>query len=219
MRTHAALITAAVLGLACPRPTRPPTEPTRPAVVLPPRSDTPRYAIATADPDEIALLTQQLKLRRVVAGPGIVTFEADQAQLGRLRELGYEVTQADPEAVDYRILRVRRRGTEESLRAEGITVISREPAYWIVSGSLGQLRRLVAAGYQLEAIAPDEPRPRLIRVDVSSALDVQRVANFQVDIFSVADSAGRGRFTIHGAALDMQIDRLRAAGFTVILLP
>ena len=75
----------------------------------------------------------------------------------------------------------------------------------------------MAAGYVLQPIAPDEPRPRLIRIVVTSQDDVQRVANYQVDIFTVADSAGR--FTINGAALDMQIDRLRAAGFTVVQLP
>jgi|SRR6266850_2610298 len=189
----------------------------RPAIALQPPSKQPLYVIATDDPDEIALLTQQLKLTNVTATPGAVYFEADAGQLGRLRELGYQVTQADPEAVDYRIVRVGRRGTEEELRGQGIIIISREKTYWIVSGKLGQLRRLVAAGYLLQPIAPDEPRPRVIRIVVTSQDDVQRVANYQVDIFTVADSAGR--FTIDGAALDMQIDRLRAAGFTVVVLP
>lgn len=211
------LAVAACRGPREPEP-RPPGPEPGPEVVLPAPSTEPRYAIATDDPDEIALLTQQLKLTRVTISAGVMYFDANEGQLGRLRELGYQVTQADPEAVGYRIVRVRRRGTEEELRTQGVTIISREQAYWIISGSLAQLRRLVSAGYRLEQIAPDEPRPRLIRIDVSSQLDVQRVANFQVDIFSVADSAGR-RFTIRGAALDMQIDRLRAAGFTVVVLP
>ena len=189
-----------------------------PPVVLPPPSKQPLYTIATEDPDEIALLRQQLKLTGVTATPGAIYFEADQGQLGRLKELGYQVAQADPEAVDYRIVRVQRRGTEEELRAQGITIIAREKAYWVVSGKLGQLRRLVAAGYVLQPIATDEPRLRQIRIVVSSNDDVQRVANYQVDIFGVADTTGR-RFVIRGAALDMQIDRLREAGFTVEILP
>jgi hypothetical protein len=95
--------------------------------------------------------------------------------------------------------------------------VAREQSYWIVSGTLAQLRRLVAAGYNLEPLRPDEPRPRLIRIVVPSSTDVQRVANLDVDIFSVADTAGR--YTILGAALDMQIDRLQQAGFTVERLP
>jgi hypothetical protein len=203
--------------VACHRRAEQPRPETGPTVTLPPPSTAPRYSITTDDPDEIALLTERLKLTHARASRGALYFDANAAQLARLRELGYQVAQADPEAVDYRVLRVRRRGTEEDLRAQGITVIAREQTYWVVSGSLGQLRRLVAQGYRLEPIAPDEPRPRLIRVVVTSQDDVQRVANYQVDIFTVADSSGR--FTINGAALDMQIDRLRAAGFTVVVLP
>jgi hypothetical protein len=221
MSKLAVVLIAGVAVLACRGPQIPPppstTPETLPAIVLPEPSKTPRYSITTNDPDEIALLTQQLKLTGVTATPGAVYFEADAGQLGRLRELGYQVTQADAEAVDYRIVRVRRRGTEEELRAQGITIISREKTYWIISAKLGQLRRLVADGYLLQPIAPDEPRPRLVRIVVTSQDDVQRVANYQIDIFTVADSAGR--FTIDGAALDMQIDRLRAAGFTVVQLP
>jgi len=219
MSKLAVVVIAGATVLACHRPAQqiPTTPETLPAVVLPAPSTTPRYAIATDDPDEIALLTQQLKLTHVTATRGTIYFEADAGQLSRLRELGYQITQADPEAVDFRVLRVRRRGTEEELREQGITIIAREKTYWVVSGKLGQLRRLVAAGYVLQPIAPDEPRPRLIRIVVASQDDVQRVANYQVDIFTVADSAGR--FTINGAALDMQIDRLRAAGFTVVQLP
>jgi len=221
MSKLAVVVIAGLAVLACRGPQIPPppstTPETLPAVVLPEPSRTPRYSIATADPDEIALLTQQLKLTGVTATPGAIYFEADAGQLSRVKELGYQVTQVDPEVVDYRIVRVRRRGSEEELRAQGITIIAREKTYWIVSGKLGQLRRLVADGYLLQPIAPDEPRPRLVRIVVTSQDDVQRVANYQIDIFTVADSAGR--FTINGAALDMQIDRLRAAGFTVVQHP
>lgn len=212
-----ALGTTLLSVAACPRPSQPTPE-TTPGVVLPPPSTTPRYAIAIDDPDEIALLTQQLKLGRVTATRGAVHFDADAAQLGRLRELGYDVTQIDTEAADYSVLRVLRRGSEEELRTQGITIIAREKNYWVVSGSLAVLRRLAVAGYRLQAIASDEPRPRLIRIVVGSNDDVQRVANYQVDIFSVSDTTGR-RFVIRGAALDMQIDRLREAGFTVEVLP
>jgi len=206
---------------ACRRPLpaveTPPIQTQGPAVLLPPPSTTPRYAIAIDDADEIALLTQQVKLRQVMVARGTLYFAADDGQLRRLRELGYQVERVDPEGVDIRVLRVRRSGSEDNMRESGIVVVTREPTYWIVSGTLAQLRRLVAAGYRLEALAPGEPRPRWIRLVVGSQTDVQRVANLDVDIFSVADTAGR--YTILGAALDMQIDRLRQAGFTVVLLP
>jgi hypothetical protein len=187
------------------------------AVTLPQPTTTPRYAINIADPDEIALLTQRLKLQNARAVRGTLYFTADEGQLARLRELGYQVGRVDPEAVDSRVLRVRRTGSEDGLRESGVVIVTREPSYWIVSGTMAQLRRLVAAGYRLEALAPGEPRPRRIRVVVGSATDVQRVANLDVDIFSVADTTGR--YTILGAALDMHIERLRQAGFTVVVLP
>ena len=217
------MVSLAVILLGCrtstpEREPAPPSPEGQPPVVLPAPSKEPRYSIAVDDPDEIALLAQQVKLGRVVASRGRMYFSADESQLGRLRELGYEVTQADPEAVDYRVLRARRRASEEDLRSQGITIIAREKAYWVISGTLGQLRRLAAAGYRLDPIAPDEPHHKLIVIVVASRDDVQRVANYQVDIFTVSDTTGR-RFAIHGAALDMQIDQLRAAGFTVTVLP
>lgn len=104
-------VIASVAVLACHRPSqRVPTIPeTLPADVLPAPSTTPRYAIAIDDPDEIALLRQQLKLTHVTATRGAIHFEADTGQLSRLKELGYQVTKADPEAVDYRVVRVRAR--------------------------------------------------------------------------------------------------------------
>lgn len=211
-----------LLAAACSVPPRsvdtpPPTDNPQGIVVLPEPSTVPRYAVITGDPDEIALLTERLKLRQVSVARGSMYFAADDGQLRQLRELGYQVTRADPEMVDSRVLRVQRRGSEESLRESGVIVVTREPRYWIVSGTLAQLRRLVANGYRLEALAPGEPRPRWIRIVVPSAADLQRVANLDVDIFSVADTAGR--YTILGAAQDMHVDRLREAGFTVTLLP
>jgi hypothetical protein len=197
--------------------TPPPTETPAPTVVLPAPSTEPRYAVAIDDADEIAILTQRLKLRQVIATHGTLYFAADDGQLRQLRELGLQVTRVDPDMVDSRVLRVARRGSDEGLREAGVIIVTREPSYWIVSGTLAQLRRIVTAGYKLEPLAPGEPRPRWIRVVVTNADDLQRVSNLDVDIFSVADTAGR--YTILGAALDMHIDRLREAGFTVVLLP
>lgn len=216
----APIVVALMLASACRRPQRPVQAPpiSEPsAVVLPPPSTEPRYAITTDDPDEIALLVQRLKLRQVLVSHGTLYFAADAEQLGKLRELGFQVHRADAEAIDSRVLRVLRRGDEATLREAGVIVVTREPAYWIVSGTLAQLRKLVAAGYTLAPLAAGEPRPRWIRIVVTSADDVQRVANFDVDIFSVADTSGR--YTVLGAAMDVHIDRLREAGFIVVLLP
>ena len=230
MSKRAVAVAAAVATLlaahACrPRPVRPvppvetppPSVPPTQPVVLPAPSSEPRYAITTDDPDEIALLVERLKLRRTLVSGTTLYFDADERQLGQIRELGYTPARIDPEQVDSRVVRVVRRGSEEELRQYGVTVVNREPAYWIASGTLAQLRRLVAVGYRLEALAPGEPRQRWIRVSVASRDDVQRVVNYQVDVFGVADSAGR--FIVRGGALDMQIDRLRQAGFTVVVVP
>lgn len=202
---------------APPIATPPPAEPPAQSVTLPAPGTEPRYAVTVDDPDEIALLTDRLKLRGARVSGQRLHFAADERQLQQLRELGYEVGRVDPEQLDSRVLRVMRRETEEELRGFGVTVVNREDSYWIISGTLAQLRQLAANGYRLASITPDEPRPRWVRVEVGTQDDVQRVANYQVDIFSVADSAGR--FVIRGAALDMQIDRLRQAGFAVVLLP
>ena len=225
MSKHRFVVAAGLVSLlvadACrrpPPPVEPPvTVPQAPSIELPAPSTEPRYSITTEDPDEVALLAERLKLRNVRVAGRTLYFAADDRQLQQLRELGYQVERADPERVDSRVLRVHRRGTEEELRGHGVTVINREQGYWIVSGTLAQLRQLVAAGYRLEALGRDEPRPRWIRVVATTADDVQRVANLQIDIFSVADSAGR--FIIRGSAMDVQIDRLREAGFTVVLMP
>ena len=221
----ASLAVVLVTADACRRRPVPPVETPPPPVVvspteqvvLPAPTGEPRYGITTDDPDEIALLVQRLKLGRPLVLGTALYFEADERQLAQLRELGYQPIRVDPEQVDSRAVRVMRRGSEEELRQQGVTIVNREPAYWIVSGTLAQVRRLVAAGYRLETVASDEPRQRWVRISVASQDDVQRVANYQVDIFGVADSAGR--FVIRGGALDMQIDRLRQAGFNVVVVP
>ena len=213
-------VTVILGAIACSKgapPNLPPTTSGPGTFRLPPPSSSARYIVSVSDPDEIALLIQQLKLRQAIAARGLLYFEADNSQLGRLRELGYELKQVDPETVDSRVVRVRRTAPEENLRESGVIVVTREGTHWIVSGTIAQLRRLAGAGFRLDSLGPGEPRPRWIRVVVKTEDDVQRVANMEVDIFGVADSAGVYR--ILGAALDMQIDRLRQAGFTVTLLP
>ena len=221
----ASLAVVLVAANACRSRPVPPVETPPPPVVVPPTEQVvlpaptgePRYAITTDDPDEIALLVERLKLRRPIVSGKTLYFDADDRQLGQVRELGLTPVRVDADQVDSRVVRVLRRGSEDQLREYGVTVVNREQGYWVASGTLSQLRRLVADGYRLFAIASDEPRQRWVRISVASQDDVQRVANYQVDIFGVADSAGR--FIIRGGALDMQIDRLRQAGFNVVVVP
>jgi hypothetical protein len=133
----------------------------------------------------------------------------------QLATFGYEPAPADPYRVYQRVVRVRKRGEEAALRRAGVTLINREAEGWIVRGDLGTLRGLVAAGYSISPIASNEPRPRYIRVHVSTPAQAQEVGRI-VSIYASGRAGDQERgFLLAAAAFDADIDALLAAGYRV----
>lgn len=182
-------------------------------VLLEPPDPRPVLAIEVADDIEVELLQQQLKLEPVRRDGQRVYFHEAGDISARLVQYGYQPRPVNAYDVFRRVVRVRRQGEEDALGKFGVTLINREETYWVVEGALGNLRALERAGYRLEMLGTNEPRPREIRVSLRSRDEVQRIAEMHVDIFSVAET--KAGWVLTGAAFDHQIDRMRAAGFEV----
>jgi hypothetical protein len=184
-----------------------------PEANLTPPESRPIYRVQVADGDEASLLRQQLNVEAVrLEGPNLF-FVAKEDTLGKLREFGYVPQPVESRAVFYRVVKVPRKGREENLLKTGVIVLRREKPYWIVRGDLAQLESLRALKFKVLQLE-EEPHPRQIEVVVERKEDVQRVAEFQVDIYSVVEQKEKG-YTIFAGAFDHQIDSLRANKFDV----
>jgi hypothetical protein len=174
------------------------------------------YRIEVEDGIEVGLIQQQLGLLPIfVRGPYF--YYTEKVINARLRELGYQPSPVDPLDVLTRVVKVPRRGPEEALREIGVTVVLREPDYWVVRGTLRQLSLLHRLDYEWADLGGWEPRPRQLRLAVSTPEEVREVGAGDIDIYSVAESE-KG-FIIRGAAFDDTIDALLARGFEVEILP
>jgi hypothetical protein len=175
------------------------------------------FRIAVEDGIEAGLIEQQLKIKPALVRDGWFYYYGNEETNELLRRYGYEPMAVNPERVLTRVVRVIHKGAEEDLTKVGVVVILRERAYWIVRGTLAQLRLLDRLGYQVEELGGWEPRPRQIRVAVSGRQQAIEVGAHRVDIYSLA-KAGKG-YVVFGGAFDDSIDELRAAGFKVEILP
>lgn len=198
-------------------------------VDLEPNDPRPILSLQVADADEAMLLVQQLDLDVVRMDGLTVYFFEDADQVPQLIELGYELEQQDPYKVFRRVVRIERTAPETSLVASGIKIINREDDYIVVEGEIGQLRALQRSGLQIVGISGHEPRPREIRVIVTSTADVAQIGAMHVDIYSAKPEIGKPvdpdaedggpRIVVYGGAFDYQIDQLRDAGYDVEVLP
>jgi hypothetical protein len=184
-------------------------------VDLAPHSKLPLYQVAIEDPDEAALITQQLKIAPMLVEAHTMYFLDSGGAAKRLAAAGYEPKRAAAENVESRIVRVPVQGTEAELMATGVTLINREKDYWLISGTLAQLSLLPRMGYSLDPMGGD-PRPREVRVTVPSRADVQAINAMGVDIYgTVAAKDPKGAIVITGGAFDAQIDAMEKAGYKV----
>ena len=198
-------------------------------VNLDPNDPRPILSIQVADADEAELLVQQLGLEVVRVDSDTVYFFEDASQVSRLAELRYEIKKQNPHDVFRRVVRIDRAVAESQLNAMGVRVINREERFLIVEATIGQLRALVRGGSQIVAVSGHEPRPRQIRIIVSSAEDVRKIGAMEVDIYSAkpepmkkpdTDQTDRKvKIVIYGGAFDFQIDQLKNAGYGVEILP
>lgn len=216
-------VVALLLSTGC----QPPLEGER--VNLEPNDPRPILSLQVEDVDEAALLVQEIDLDVVRVEGLTVYFFEDADQIARLSDLGYDLEQQNPYNVFRRVVRIDREIPEAELVASGIKIINREKQYLVVEGAIGQLRALERSGSRIIAISGDEPRPRQIRVMVSSTEDVARIGAMQVDIYSAKPERGtsmdakraeqNGNIVIYGGAFDYQIDQLRNADYDVEVLP
>jgi hypothetical protein len=201
-----------------------------PRIDLTPADKRQIYSVIVGDADEAGLLVQQLKIEPVRLEFGRLLFYASTDQLNTMRSLGYALQRSAAPEVNYRVVEVRRgtaRRTEQDLTRTGVLILNREPDFWVVRGSLGQLSALQSAGFRLRNLT-GEPRPREVRIVVPRVEDIQRVNEMGIDILGV-DPRQRPsstqqhptpqRFTIGAAAFDYQIDKLKELGFEVTVQP
>lgn len=170
-------------------------------------------SIAVADASEIELLTQELSLRPVRVEGNRLYYVATPGLADRLREIGYTPSAADIQQVERRTVRVQRRGDEAELLRSSVSLINRETDYWVVSGTLRQLRDLRTRGYSLTGVGRGEPRTREVRIRLPAGQTSLALAAFQLDIYSVRTTPTGVEIT--AGAFDSQIDALHSAGYAV----
>ncbi len=196
---------------------------------LTPVDKRPVYSAAVGDADEAGLLVQEIKIEPVRLDAGRLYFYASNDQLNAMRALGLSFQQNAPQAVSYRVIEVRRtpRRTERELAGTGVLILNREPEFWVVRGTLGQLSALQSARFQIRVLT-DEPRPREVKIVVQGVADIHRVTELGIDILSVDPRPGPPskeprpapqRFSIAATAFDYQIDRVKEFGFDVTVTP
>lgn len=201
----------------------------RSTVNLEPNDPRPIWGIQVADTDEAELLIQKLKLNVVkVEGSNLFIYE-DQSQLQQVESLGYQIATENSYELFRRTVRINKKINEDNLHELGIKVINREPEYFIVNGTLSQLKAINRQGVIVSAIKSYEPRPRQIKVVVNNREDVAKIAALQVDIYSAKNSShyyqekdlygDNINIDVYGGAFDYQIDQLKTMGYKVELLP
>ncbi|HEU4882469.1 MAG TPA: hypothetical protein VFT45_09500, partial [Longimicrobium sp.] len=170
----------------------------------------PLVAVQVMDAQEAGLLVQAVGAQPVAGMGGTLLFPATLAD--RLRGAGFNPQQADPGQVLTRVVRAYGVG-DAAVGAAGVRVLRKRPQYWLVEGTLDQVRRLQAAGVRLSQPGRNEPLPLEVRVTLPAAGDVQRVNQMGVDIFN-AQASGTGA-VLTGGAYEWQIEAMTAAGYTV----
>lgn len=207
----------AACGFACAQP------PER--LALEPPDDRPVFAVPVSDMDEVDLLEQRLDLRVLRFEDGLLYFTAEPARLETLAGLGYSAEAQDPIEFYRRVVRLFPREGQTTIAGEivdalDLQLINREDRYWIVLGSLRQLRAAQDRGFGLADVSGNEPRPRTVRIVAASEEALAEILEPDLDVYSVAPrgpSPDDG-FLIDAGAFDYQIDSLRGRGFAVEIL-
>jgi hypothetical protein len=175
------------------------------------------YRIRVDDAVEAELIQQELKIVPEGVRDNWFYYYGN-ARLNKiLRQYDYHPALQNPDDFFTRIVRISPARREEELRKSGVLVLLRESRYWIVRVSQRQLRQLSSRGFGPHSIGEHDLQPRQLRLFVPTLHAVQQAASLGMDIY-VARPEKRG-YVITGGALDDVIDRLRAAGLPVEILP
>lgn len=175
------------------------------------------YRIHVDDAIEAELIQQELKIIPEAVRENWFYYYGNDRLNKILRQYDYHPSSQNPDDFFTRIVRISPVRREEEFRKLGVMVLLREPSYWIVRASLRQLRQLSNRGYDPHPIEERYLRPRQLRLFVTTPEAVQQAAFLGLDIYLAR--AERGGYVITGGALDDVIDRLRAAGLSVEILP
>lgn len=175
------------------------------------------YRIRVDDAIEAELIQQELKIIPEAVRDNWFYYYGNDRLNKILRQYDYHPSSQNPDDFFTRIVRISPVRREEEFRKLGAKVLLREPSYWIARASLRQLRQLYRRGYDPHPVEERYLRPRQLRLFVTTPQAVQQTASLGLDIYLAR--AERGGYVITGGALDDVIDRLRAAGLSVEILP
>ena len=175
------------------------------------------YRIRVDDGVEAELIQQELKIIPEAVRDNWFYYYGNDRLNKILRQYDYHPSSQNPDDFFTRIVRISPVRKEDKSRKLGVEVLLREPSYWVVRASIGQLRQLYRRGYDPRPIEERYLRPRQLRLFVPTAQDVQQASSLGLDIYVTRPE--RGGYVISGAGLDDVIDRLRAAGLSVEILP
>lgn len=180
-----------------------------------PENNRPVYVMQVGDSDELGLIQQRFKIQLKSREGSNIYFYASESLLDSLKEIGYTIQQADVNQVEFRVVKVFKKGTEEEILKTGIRMINREKDHWIIRGNLIQLQLLSTKGYSIKKMET-EVRPRQVEIKVKDKKDIQYINDIGVDIFNSVEKAGIG-FIVYGAAFDYQIDLMKSKKYEVII--
>jgi hypothetical protein len=186
---------------------------------LDPPDSRPVQSIEIADGDEAALIQQQMGIEiQQVQGNRLYYFAVNKNLDDKLTEIGYTIRKENSMQVFYKYVQisVNEKAPEgakaEELKKTGVLILIKEEKFWIIRGTLEQLKQLQKKGYKLKEMER-EPRPREVEVIVPAYEDIQKVNETGMDIYSVEKK--ERSYTIYGGAFDYQIEKIRDMGFQV----
>ncbi|HEX7902574.1 MAG TPA: hypothetical protein VF487_01755 [Chitinophagaceae bacterium] len=203
------IISVSVLQPACKRGKFP----------LDPPDKRPVQSIQIGDADEAALLQQELKIEiQQVKDNRLFYFAGSKDLDAQLTGLGYTIKKEDLMQLYYKYaeITINKKVPEESraeeLQKTGVIILNKEENYWVIRGTLEQLKQVEKMGYKLKKLEK-EPRPRKVEIVVNTQADIQKVNETGVDIYHVETKDNS--YIIHAGAFDNQIELIRKMGFTV----
>lgn len=145
----------------------------------------PIYAVTVSDAIEAEILAQKFELEVVNLAGDQFLFRASEAVLSELPNFGYAVSQPGNRQVQQRVVRLLKQGSNEpDFEALGVGFINREDGYWVISGSLERLERLVEQGWSIAPISAGEPTPRGVKVKVPTYDDLDRISAIGLEVWT-----------------------------------
>lgn len=175
------------------------------------------YELHVEDADEAGLIEQRFKIKFVTAVGRILYYYGDEQLNIKLKELGFEPTEADPKDVFRRIVKLTGFISKKALKKANVKILLDEGCHWIVQATANQLKALSGKGARVKKVIVDRIRPRRVEIYITKRDQTRGIAPFMNDFYSV-DHVSEGQYVIHGTAWDDGIEAIRAKGFKVKII-